>query len=172
MVVHIDCSVSWCIRTAVGKGLCAAHGERARRGKDLETPFRKGSKVPGKCSVKGCPRDCATMGSCTYHYILGTKNEKRSLHGLSYAERHEMLDAQGGVCDSCGDEIRFGTKDGWSACIDHNHSHCPGAKGCRDCVRGILCRGCNISLGYLKDDPTRIIALIEYLEKHGVERPR
>ena len=31
--------------------------------------------------------------------------------------------------------------------VDHDHSCCPGIRSCGKCVRGIVCRGCNVKLG-------------------------
>lgn len=31
-------------------------------------------------------------------------------------------------------------------------------------IRGLLCRPCNIALGHVYDDPTRLAGLIEYLK--------
>lgn len=27
--------------------------------------------------------------------------------------------------------------------VDHDHRHCPGKHGCPECIRGMLCNGCN-----------------------------
>lgn len=34
--------------------------------------------------------------------------------------------------------------------IDHDHSCCPGATSCGECIRGILCGGCNTAFGRLE----------------------
>lgn len=55
-----------------------------------------------------------------------------------------------GPCESCGthsDPLR----------LDHDH-----ATGKR---RGWLCSNCNVALGMLKDDPTRIEQLLGYLKR-------
>lgn len=61
-------------------------------------------------------------------------------------------------CGACG-----ATAD---LCVDHDHSHCPGAKGCQECVRGYLCQGCNIAEGRLRT-PERARALAIYMERHS-----
>ena len=55
-----------------------------------------------------------------------------------------------GPCESCGDHAE-------PLCLDHDHS--TGAQ------RGWLCRKCNLALGYLKDDPLRILNLHSYITK-------
>lgn len=54
--------------------------------------------------------------------------------------------------------------------LDHDHACCgPGKfstshkKSCGECVRGWLCRGCNMSLGALQEDPERIRGLLAYI---------
>lgn len=61
-------------------------------------------------------------------------------------------------CDLCGKprEKRFA--------IDHDHACCPGATSCGKCVRGLLCMGCNLSLGFL-DRPGWFDAAKNYLAR-------
>jgi hypothetical protein len=66
------------------------------------------------------------------------------------------LAAQGGACAIC----RVVTDD---IMIDHDHACCPGRYTCGACVRGILCRHCNLGLGFMKDDPSRLKAALRYL---------
>ena len=58
-----------------------------------------------------------------------------------------MLGAQGGRCAACGqDEPKH---------VDHDHE--------TGRVRGMLCFLCNQALGNVRDDVTRLQALIDYL---------
>ena len=50
-----------------------------------------------------------------------------------------------------------------NAATDHDHAHCPGRTGCRDCVRGYLCSTCNRWLGHIGDDPASAIRAAVYL---------
>lgn len=52
------------------------------------------------------------------------------------------------TCDVCG-------SDG-TICIDHCHT--------TGVIRGFLCTSCNVTLGHMKDDPERLLALVEYLK--------
>jgi recombination endonuclease VII len=62
-------------------------------------------------------------------------------------------------CQSCGTKISVinPTKD-QNPHLDHDHA--------TGVVRGLLCRGCNCALGFMKEDPSRIRALADYIEKH------
>ncbi len=48
---------------------------------------------------------------------------------------------------------------GWT--IDHDHSCC--TKGCKICVRGLLCRRCNRGIGMFKDDYQLLIRAAEWV---------
>lgn len=41
--------------------------------------------------------------------------------------------------------------------IDHCHK--------TDTLRGVLCRSCNLALGFFKDDPARLAAAMRYLNE-------
>ncbi len=60
------------------------------------------------------------------------------------------------ACASCGDQVAGKNKH-----IDHDHSIPRKGYGS---FRGILCRGCNCALGYLKEDPRRMMALLNYIK--------
>lgn len=67
----------------------------------------------------------------------------------------EYLFKQGGVCASCGSpEPR--SKKGWHL------DHCHGSKE----IRAVLCAPCNVALGMLEENPTRVKQLLEYIEKY------
>lgn len=81
--------------------------------------------------------------------------------GITFEERDAMLEAQGGVCAICRSPEPFG--NGW--CTDHDHSCCDSkSKSCGECIRGILCRKCNLALGHAQDSIDILRAAIKYLE--------
>jgi hypothetical protein len=73
--------------------------------------------------------------------------------GLSLEDYERRLDAQDGGCAGCG--ARPG--DGVLA-VDHDHA--------TGRVRGLLCRGCNVALGQVRDAPETLRRLAAYLEAH------
>ena len=80
-------------------------------------------------------------------------------YGISYSEYAKMSDAQNGVCASCKcpeTMIRKGVVQ-WLS-VDHDHK--TGA------VRGLLCHACNYGLGAFGDDPAKLRAAADYLERH------
>ena len=87
------------------------------------------------------PCKMASTHGVTVEYIMG-------LNGSTRPE-----------CAACGNEEGL--------CVDHDHSHCPGPRGCKECVRGYLCQGCNMAEGRL-GTVDRALALAAYMKKHQV----
>lgn len=81
--------------------------------------------------------------------------EKRSAqaqcyeYGISMERRDELFADNGGRCAICRREI--------STVIDHDHE--------TGVVRGALCRGCNLAIGYFKDNTESLLRAIQYLNK-------
>ena len=85
--------------------------------------------------------------------ILSEKRKVRKLakfYGISMDEYGSMLDTQSNLCSICGTEMS-------KPHIDHCHKSGK--------VRGILCRDCNLVLGFAKDKPDILRKAAEYLEK-------
>lgn len=77
----------------------------------------------------------------------------RSRLGIGIEDYERMWEEQEGRCAICRDELVTGS----ATHVDHDHA--TGA------VRGLVCRACNLMLGFAKDDPTRLRAAIAYLER-------
>ena len=75
----------------------------------------------------------------------------------------ELLAAQGGVCAVCRQDRPL--------LVDHDHRCCPGTKSCGRCVRGLLCHGCNVGLGFFNDDIDAMVRALRYLLGVGNEPP-
>lgn len=82
-------------------------------------------------------------------------------HGMTEDQWRDMLLSQEMSCAIC--QLRFAglTEIG----VDHDHACCAGPKSCGQCVRGLLCRGCNSTLGHAKDNPATLRAAADYLER-------
>ena len=80
---------------------------------------------------------------------------------ISREEYNRLLQSQGGVCAICKKppgSVRL--------CVDHDHACCPRDDGsCGKCIRGLLCRKCNRTLGFLEDSVEIAESLISYLKK-------
>lgn len=73
-------------------------------------------------------------------------------YGITYEQVLAMVEAQGGRCAICFDELD-------APHVDHNHTTGE--------VRAILCRHCNTVLGHARDDVQILLSAIEYLRRHG-----
>lgn len=172
----MNCSVDQCERErSFVNGLCVTHNRHMRVYGEIRCVrrIRRQIREADKYDENG-HRLCVT---CRRHLALGefAKNGDglqnacmlcNNLHkyGLDRNSYQAKLDAQGGVCALCGspDPRQHGRFH-----VDHDHDHCPAGKGCKDCVRSLLCSPCNQGLGYFKDDPRLLTAAIAYLSKHG-----
>ena len=72
-------------------------------------------------------------------------------YGLTEADYNSRVASCGGRCEICGKIAAL--------YVDHDHALTP-----HD-VRGMLCLDCNTGLGRFGDDPARLRAAAEYLEK-------
>lgn len=78
-------------------------------------------------------------------------------YGLTLEQYDEMLIAQDGGCAICGES----ESSGKSLSVDHDHK--------TGQVRELLCRKCNSTLGYMREDPQLLMAAATYLMKHSRE---
>jgi hypothetical protein len=81
--------------------------------------------------------------------------QKCAWYGITTALYVATLVKQGWLCGACEGPMPVPQ-------IDHDHACCAGKKACGKCFRGLLCAGCNKSLGLLKDSPQRIEMLLRY----------
>ena len=91
--------------------------------------------------------------SCVKH---NSKGRNIASHGITVQEYLSMYRSQNGCCGICGIQ-----HDNLS--IDHDHSCCPGSRGCRQCVRGLVCKHCNTAMGFIKDNVDTVRKMEQYL---------
>lgn len=121
---------------------------------------------------------CPICGVKKHLAAFGTNNGKRSdgyqayckpcarlnsqirMHNMTIEQYQRMLASQRGLCLVC-DELMESPE------IDHDHSCCPTCKSCGECTRGLLCKDCNRTLGWSRDNPERLLAAAAYLLSFG-----
>jgi hypothetical protein len=81
------------------------------------------------------------------------KNDIKRKYGLAESEYHQLNESQNYVCAICKGNDDRGAK----LAIDHCHT--------TNKVRGLLCRTCNVAIGYLNDDIALLESAIDYLKK-------
>lgn len=70
-------------------------------------------------------------------------------YGLTVDELNDMIEKAGGRCNICKRERQLR--------VDHDHV--------TGKVRGLLCHGCNTSLGAFEDNVDHLLAAVEYLKR-------
>jgi hypothetical protein len=114
--------------------------------------------------VRQC-KQCMTDKNHTRHQQLRENHLNRNFN-ITQARYDELLAEQNGGCKICGTKEPGGMG---AFHIDHDHSCCPGKKCCGKCIRGLLCRRCNDTLGKVSDSIELLQAMIQYLEKFKCE---
>lgn len=137
---------------------------RNRRKKPPETTDSRPCK---DCGSTTRPRKYQGPRCATCYRAFKKKQSTKSrgtylvnTYGISEQEYLDVKTYQGGKCAIC-QRATGATKN---LAVDHDHRHCAGRKGCRDCVRGLLCSSCNKGvLGHLRDDVEALQRAIDYL---------
>lgn len=88
--------------------------------------------------------------------VKARRNQDR--HGYNSEELNILADKQDNRCLICHTYFK-NTK----FVIDHDHNCCPGTFSCGNCIRGLLCRTCNLGLGMFKDNIILLLSAAEYL---------
>lgn len=126
--------------------------------------FGKDSAAPDKLTrwCRPC-RNEAQRGTQKKWYKLNPEYNRawhlKNKYGITPEQYDEILRGQGDECAACPakpTERRF--------TVDHDHEYCLGEKSCGDCIRGILCHNCNVTLGLVGDSVRQLYNLINYLE--------
>jgi hypothetical protein len=84
-------------------------------------------------------------------------NARLKKFGLTTGQIDAMRTAQGGACAICRQEF---------SALPSRHEHVDHCHATR-AIRGLLCHGCNVSLGQFRDDPTILARAIQYLTGAG-----
>jgi hypothetical protein len=85
-------------------------------------------------------------------------NAKRK-YGISEEDYSDLWQNQNGLCAICGVPLQNILMDHtdlrYKSAIDHDHE--------TGRVRGLLCGACNCAIGYMQDDPERLVPAAGYL---------
>ena len=161
-----DCKVSFCSRSAIVRGMCTAHYQQQWAGKPFTSirGYVKGDWVKERCLVGLCQSPESSRGLCLRH---ASNASRFRLMPDFYASMFE----QGCWSENC---TRLYPLE-----IDHDHQCCEQNSSCGKCVRGLLCRRCNVLLRDIEngethlpvEDPTTYAALLKYASKGSIELP-
>ena len=96
---------------------------------------------PGQRKGNGKCRKCMRLKD-------GKERHRYNTYGLWSSNYEALLESQGGVCAICGEPPTV---------VDHDHK--------TGKVRGLLCSGCNLALGHMKDNAGALRAAADYLDR-------
>ncbi len=167
------CIVEECGKPVDARGLCSACYHRARRANTLDAialPSYRSTAVVNvdlesmTCDCPRCgdgvrlrvrtgPRGRYSCRRCSRGKRQSETPDGRRLrkYGLTSEEFQIRLAAQGGRCLICKEHMDV-------PCVDHCHDlgH----------VRGILCRSCNVGLGWFRDRPELLRNAARYIANY------
>lgn len=149
------CSIEGCQRKHHSHDLCHMHVSRLQR---LGTtgqadPIQHHIFGQVGCSAKACNEPHWANGYCQRHGHIAR----------CYGVNVDWYDQQRSLgCQICGSTIDRFT-------IDHDHRCCSGEITCGKCVRGVICRQCNLMLGGAKDQIEILQAGINYLMSRALK---
>jgi hypothetical protein len=135
----------------------------------VEKPLTDFHKNQGYCPP--CKKEYDKAHKYKYYKKPYNRLVRYSQHiRLRYALTLEGLNAlylkQNGKCPICLKELSNPTLEDanrWESNIDHDHNCCPEETTCGKCIRGLLCRDCNLLIGHAKDDLDTLKRAVEYL---------
>lgn len=150
---------------------CAAVGKHCSTCKDykLNKYFVKATHATNRNGVSSQCKVCRRSDRRATYKITG-KTEKQKYQeraaylkrkfNISYDAYYEMHEHQQGLCASCGQPETFkDRRSGTLQVLAVDHDHETGE------IRALLCRDCNVALGYMRENPKRIRQLADYAEK-------
>lgn len=151
---------------------------------EFSSTLRVRTRVPSRLTYSLDCKPCASKRSYAHQRGAGAAVQAAYRHSDAYkrAQKDGWLRAtynksigwyeaqfakQGGVCGICGKpEHRKGRGGEVKAlAVDHNHRCCAGQVSCGKCVRGLVCEGCNHTLGFAQDSTEILESAILYLKQ-------
>ena len=169
------CSLEFCDERMKTRGYCARHYSEWHRGRAFTRErvrynWRPRGKLferneHGQKQCKDCERWLDEDRYAKHPSADGLAPRcvdcvRCKTHNISFADYMILWEEQRGLCAACGTKLSAGVYH-----VDHDHACCSGVSSCGKCVRGILCRSCNQTLGFAKDSLVRLRGLSNYIEK-------
>ena len=125
--------------------------KKRTRDRSYDAEHREQRKAANK-AYRAIPENRARELARKAQYNKARKFEK---YGSSQEHYEALLLEQRGRCGICGTDSPGNAGRRW--CLDHDHR--------TDAIRGLLCHGCNVGIGFLRDDPEVLRAAAFYIEQ-------
>jgi hypothetical protein len=162
----MECAIERCSREAEVKGLC-----RVCYANERQKAKRRANPIP-ELVCDGCGQTYIPQrrpkASAEHHYC--SRKCKTNWYNRQPGKREDTLrryylrrygltldEVAAMRVDGCGICGRFDAPGRWEGNLHIDHDHETGK------VRGVLCHGCNVSLGHFQHDPVLLAAAIRYL---------
>jgi len=150
-----SCIVPGCAKDRQKLEYCALHYGHSRSKTGISSsPKRPRLLAEYPCSISGCAGNSDNSSKmCRSHKGVS------ECYKLTSVQLQVLFDTG---CQVCGKTTELH--------VDHDHACCDrkisGRKRtCGDCVRGILCKQCNLGLGWFGDDLEKMKSAIAYLKR-------
>lgn len=109
------------------------------------------------------PRNAKTKdGRASYCLGCMSAYARQYRYGITKEQYDAMMFNQNFSCAVCREPFSDKLKPN----VDHDHNCCPGKVTCGECVRGILCSGCNAFAGLIETRFSIHEAMFTYLHLH------
>jgi hypothetical protein len=82
----------------------------------------------------------------------------KAAYGITRAEWEWLYSLTEGRCTLCDED------DPVNFAVDHDHSCCGNTRACKKCIRGMLCRNCNMMIGKVEQKPALRQRFVDYLD--------
>jgi hypothetical protein len=172
------CAFPECGRDISCGGLCASHYHQKGRQPELTPLLRRLNPLArDDQGRKQCTMCLGWFPISQYGRNIKTSDqlmpqhdrclrEKRVMkrYGITLDQYENLSSEQGDVCAICGGQ----NESGRALSVDHDHACCSGTTACGECVRDLLCSGCNTGIGQFRESASLLRAAALYLERHGV----
>lgn len=160
---HGPCTADGCERPIRARQLCTLHLKRFSVWGTTELPKRATTRRCICCGEKRDRTDFHRTGTpvcidCHPDYRQEENSKRLSRASGIVASAKQLREEQQGLCAICG--VAEVDAPRGRLHLDHDHG--------TNAIRGLLCGNCNAGLGQFKDDPKRLLAAIDYLQRASV----
>ena len=138
----------------------------------IDKPYEFFSKDKSKKDgLQRLCKQCDSRKSREYHSLNKEKKQKYNRLMKGY-KKYQRLKYKYNLQDIDYDQMFFNQEGKCAIClkkdirelsVDHDHFCCDGNYSCGNCVRGLLCKSCNMGLGNFDDDVDKLLKAIDYL---------
>lgn len=134
--------------------------ERKRKAFEDRNPLCEQCGLPipaGVGRTKFCSWECKHAAMGARYRQRRPRSQIEYVYGITHDQYQAMLEDQSNACAICGSTEWPAAQHAGSPHVDHDHA--------TGRVRGLLCGHCNNGLGMFRDDPERLRAAADYLER-------